>query len=205
MGSLSCLTDPSLPVVIDTSTAINLIASEFAADIVSALPVRLLAVDEVPAELELGRRRGRPHADLLQEIVSAGGIKIVPLCDDANVIFESLVVGRAAETLDDGEAATLAYAVKTGAIPVIDERKANRICDEKFPGIRLGSTCDLFSHPVVMDRMGRDRVRRAVINALQQARMQVQPQFFQWVLELIGKDQAALCPSLPRWVRAKAG
>lgn len=204
MGSLSCLTDPSLPVVIDTSAAINLMASGFAPDIVSALPNRLIAVDTVPAELAPGRLRGRPHADLLDQIVAGGGIEIVSLSETAASIFEGLVIGRASETLDDGEAATLAYAADTDAIPIIDEKKAMRICDRKFPALQLGSTGDLFAHQAVLNRLGRDRLGRAVLSALQQARMQVQPRFLDWVVDLVG-DQAVHCTSLPRSARINAG
>jgi len=203
MGSLSCLTDPSLPVVIDTSAAINLMGSGFAYDIVRALPNRVVAVDTIPTELESGRRRGRPHADLLEQIVANGGIEIVSLSESATEIFEGLVIGRAADTLDDGEAATLAYAVDTGAIPIIDEKKAMRICDRRFPAMALGSSGDLFAHQAVLNRLGRDRLGRSVLNALQQARMQVQPHFLDWVVDLVG-DEAVHCTSLPRSARLSA-
>lgn len=204
MGSLSCLTDSPLPVVIDTSAAINLMASGFAAEIVSALPNRMIAVDTVLAELEPGRHRGRPHADLLKKIVASGGIEVVSLGETAVGIFESLVIGPAAETLDDGEAATLAYAVDIGAIPIIDERKATRICDWKFPDVQLGSTGDLFAHQAVLNSLGHDRLSHAILNALQQARMQVHPHFLEWVVGLIDNDQIAHCTSLPRSARLSA-
>ncbi|MGF7174347.1 hypothetical protein [Azospirillum doebereinerae] len=187
--------------MIDTSAAINLMASGFASDIANAVPNRLIAVDTVQAELELGRLRGRPHASLLEQLVDNGDIHIVSLSEAAAEIFEGLVVGHAAETLDDGEAATLAYAIDTGAIPIIDERKANRICEVRFPTVKLGSTGDLFAHQAVVNSLGSERLSCAILNSLQQARMQVQPHFFEWVMKLIGSDQAAHCPSLPRWVR----
>lgn len=204
MGSLSCLTDPSIHVVIDTSAIINLTASGFAVDIANALPNRLVVVDAVPAELELGRRRGRPHADLLEQLVAAGEVEVVSLSEAATVVFESLVIGPAANTLDDGEAATLAYAVDTGALALIDERKAARICAHRFSEIRVGTSGDLFAHHSVLNKLGRDRLSRAVLNALQQARMQVHPIFVEWTIELIGIDQAIQCPSLPSRVRLRA-
>lgn len=136
-------------------------------------------------------------------MISAGLVEIVSLSEAAASIFEGLVIGPAAETLDDGEAATLAYAVAAEAVPIIDERKASRICDEKFPSVRLGCTGDLFAHPAVVGKLGREKLSQAVLNALQTARMQVQPHFVAWVLELIGKEQAAYCPSLPRWARIR--
>jgi len=201
MGSLTCLTDPDAPVVIDTSAAINVIATGCAADILRALPNRLLAVDAVPAELEEGRRRGRPDAVLLNELVMAGHIGIVSLGDSAGQIFEEFVIGRAAATLDDGEAATIAYAAEHGAIAIIDERKANRICRARFPALARGCTLDLFTHPGVLDALGRDRLAGAVLNALRKARMRVLPHHVEWVVRLIGVENAAECTSLSRAAR----
>jgi predicted nucleic acid-binding protein len=204
MGSISCLTDPASLIVIDTSAAINLNATGSAAEILQALPNRLVAVDVVSLELDEGRQRGRDDADLLNKLVSASLIEIVTLADPALDIFETLVVGTAAETLDDGEAATIAYAVDRGAAAIIDERKANRICTGRFPSLQLGCTVDLFAHPDVMCALGRESLVKALINALQLARMRVLPRHLDWVIDLIGSEQASLCASLPRAARSPA-
>lgn len=198
------LTDPAAPAVIDTSTAINLIATGCAAEILKALSNRILAVEAVPAELQEGRRRGRKDADLLDNLVSARLIEVVALSDVAIQIFEQLVVGPAAMTLDDGEAATIAYGLEHGGIAVIDERKATRICAERFPALKIGCTLDIFNHPGVAATLGRERLSQAVVNALRHARMRVQLHHVQWVVELIGADEAARCSSLPRIARVAA-
>ena len=59
--------------------------------------------------------------------------------------FEDLVIGQGAATLDDGEAATIAYGVEKGAITLIDERKATRICGERYPRLIVGNSLDLLS------------------------------------------------------------
>jgi predicted nucleic acid-binding protein len=59
------------------------------------------------------------------------------------------VVGPAQTTLDDGEAATIAHAVALNGVALIDERKANRICTERFPELRIASTVDILVHPSV--------------------------------------------------------
>lgn len=203
MGSPSCLADTAVSVVIDTSVAINLTACGHAADLLRVLPNGVVAVDTVPAEMDEGRRLGRRHADLLNDLVSLGLIEIVKLDSPALAIFESLVTGRAAETLDDGEAATIAYASENGAIPIIDERKATRICGERFPALRIGCTVDLFAHPEVGKALGQHRLSEAVLKSLRLARMRVLPHHLEWVVDLIGREEAALCPSLPRAVRAR--
>jgi predicted nucleic acid-binding protein len=203
MGSLTCLTDPGALIVADASAVINLNATGCAQDIVSALPNRLMVVDVVPAELEEGRRRGRQDADLLNQLVAVDLIEVVRLNDLAVKHFEELVIGPAAKTLDDGEAATIAYAVGHGAIPLVDERKASRICAERFPKLRVGCTVDIFTHPEVLRRLGRQALARAIFKALYHGRMRVLPHHIDWVVGLIGTDQAALCTSLPGSVRVK--
>jgi len=201
MGSPTSLADPAALVVIDTSAAINLIATGCAGQILQALPNRVLAVDAVPIELEEGRQRGRPDADLLRELVVARRIEVVTLGNLSTAIFEELVIGAAAMTLDDGEAATIAYAVEHVATAIIDERKAMRICAERFPNLHVGCTVDMFAHPDVIRSLGRDGLSQAVVNALQLARMRVLPHHVEWVVGLIGTKEAASCVSLPQSVR----
>jgi len=202
MGSPTFSTDHAGRAVIDTSAAINLIATGKAAEIVEALPYPLVAVETVLLELAEGVRRGRTDGDRFSELVAAGHIRVMTLGNPGTEIFESLVVGCAAETLDDGEAATIAYAIEHNAGAIIDERKANRICGERFPTLRLGSTVDLLAHPDVLDSLGRQSLSDAVLCALRLARMHVLPQHVDWVLDLIGSQQAAKCTSLPRFARS---
>src|SRR3546814_11421896 len=74
--------------------------------------------------------------------------------------FRTLVEGPAAQTLDDGEAATIAYAAENGAVPLLDERKTNRICAERFPVLHRGAPVDLLAHPAVIEALGRSAARR---------------------------------------------
>ena len=122
--------------------------------------------------------------------------------DAAAQHFEQLVVGPAARTLDDGEAATIAYAVSVGGVPVIDERKATRICSELFPALRMACTVDVLAHPEIQKGLGGPGLADAVFNALHFGRMRVLPHHVAWVVDLIGIDRASLCSSLPHSVRA---
>ena len=202
MGFPSSLTDPAALLVADASAVINLNASGCATEIISALPNRLIVVNVVSAELETGRGRGRRDADLLDRLVKAGFVQIVKLGGHGEQHFEQLVVGTAATTLDDGEAATIAYAVEHGGIAIIDERKANRICAERYPALRLACTTDIFMHADVERAIAREILAQGVVNALQLARMRVLPHHVSWVIDLIGPEQAALCTSLPSSLRS---
>jgi predicted nucleic acid-binding protein len=201
MESLTCLIDSPVVIVADASAVINLNATGRAQDIVKALPNRLAVVDVVQAELEQGRRRDWQDADLLNELVAAGLIDLVRLGEAALQHFEKLVVGPAASTLDDGEAATVAYAMAHHAIPIVDERKAHRICAEQFAQLRVGCTVDILTHPQIVGRLGAETLADAVFKALYYGRMRVFPHHVKWVLGVIGAERAALCTSLPRSIR----
>jgi predicted nucleic acid-binding protein len=201
MASLSSLTDAQALLVADASTIISVNATGCAKRVIKALPNRVAVVDVVSGELEEGRQSERQDAELLQKLVDAGHVEIVQLDAKGEEYFEQLVVGAAQKTLDDGEAATIAYAVANNGIALIDEKKANRICAQRFPKLRLACTVDIFMHPDVQDGLGKDALADTVFNALCQARMRVLPQHVEWVISLIGADRARMCTSLPRQIR----
>jgi predicted nucleic acid-binding protein len=193
--------DADAVVVVDTSVIINLNATERAADIVSCLPFRVLVTAIVSGELSEDRRSGRQDAELLAALVEAGHIEVVSLGDIGLDVFAELVIGPASETLDDGEASTIACAVERNIPPVIDERKGLKICGARFPSLRPKCTTDLIAHSAVAEALGRSVLGDAVFRALRNARMRVAAEHMEWVVELIGADRAALCPSLPKTAR----
>jgi predicted nucleic acid-binding protein len=204
MESPTCLTDATAPLVADASIVINLNATGSAEPILTALPNRVLVVDAVRGELEDGGERGRRNAETLDALIAAGRIELVTLDETAEARFEGLVIGPAVDTLDDGEAVTIAYAVGRGAIAILDERKGMRICAERSPGLALGCTGDLLAHPDVLAALGKDALAGAVFNALYEGHMRVFPRHLDWVLDLIGPERAARCPSLHASVRQAA-
>ena len=201
MRSPTFLTDPLIPLVADSSTVINLIATGCAPTIIRAVPNPIVVVDVIPGELDTGKQRGRVHADRLQELVAAGHIEIVTLNDAGWVHFETLVAGPAQQTLDDGEAATISYAVERGGVPIIDERKGTRLCASRFPSLGVVSTVDVLLHPEVRQKLGDAAFSDAVFAALRDARMAVFPYHLDGILGIIGLERAAQCPSLPKRFR----
>jgi predicted nucleic acid-binding protein len=201
MRPLSCLSDSAV-IALDASTAINLNASGCAAAILRCFGGGVVLPDIVLGEIEDGEAKGRRDAQLTKELVQEGALKVVSLSEVGLRYFEQLVVGNAAMTLDDGEAATIAYANETGAIAVIDERKANRICAERFPNVKVAATVDLFAHASVEKAIGRKALADAVFGALVGARMRVLQHHVTWVAQLIGAARVQQCTSLPRSARA---
>ena len=185
------------PIVIDASVAINLNATGCAVRILQALPFQVVITDAAAGELREDRRSARNDAARFAELLEANLIRTVSLLELGQQAFADLVIGPAAETLDDGEAATIACAAEHGFRPAIDERKALRICAQKFPHLVPMTTVDLLMHPAVSAALGRDDLAQAVFRALLQARMRVPTDRIGWVVRLIGADRAARCPSLP--------
>ena len=195
------LIDGQMTIVADASAIINLNASGCAHDIIRALPNKFVVASDVADELEEGRRHGRQDADMLAALVKDGAVEMVELDDDSGGHFERLVVGPAAMTLDDGEAATIAYAVTHQGLAVIDETKATRLCARLYPALPVSCTVDILAHSAVLQALGRDRLADAVYKALRDGRMRVFEQHTRWVLDLIGPERAAGCSSLPRTAR----
>jgi predicted nucleic acid-binding protein len=198
---LSCLVDPDIPVVLDASAAINLNASGFAEAVLRALPNPAVITEIVMNELTGDYRTGRNDSKMIAALMKSDLVAIARLSVAQERHFEMLVVGPAVETVDDGEAATIAYAVESDAVAILDDRKAIRICATRYPQVPLGSTVDLFSHPSVIGALGKTSLADAVFAALQQARMRVLPHHMDWVIALIGQERARMCPSLPKAAR----
>lgn len=204
MGLPPSSSDDEPMLVLDASIVINLNATRCAEEILRALPHRIVVPDVVAVELESGRPKGRMDATKLAALVRANLVEIVKLGDQGLLHFESLVIGSATETVDDGEAATIAYALEANARAIIDERKALRLCAARFPQVSLGCTVDLLAHRAIQDALGMPRLADAVHGALVDARMRVLPHHMDWVVTLIGDARASECACLPHVTRRQA-
>jgi predicted nucleic acid-binding protein len=203
MGLPPSLSDGEL-LVIDTSIVINLNATGCADEILRILPHHVVVLDVVADELEGGRPKGRRDAERLAQLVRADLVTMATLGEPGLLHFEGLVVGAGPETLDDGEAATIAYALEAHARAFIDERKAIRLCATRYPQMSLGCTVDLLAHRAVQSALGASRLATAVHCALRDARMRVLPRHMEWVVALIGDARVSECPCLPDVIRRQA-
>ena len=202
MARRSCLDGRAGSVFADTSVVINLHATGRAEAILRALPNRIVVVEEVVREIEEGRRTGRTDSGALEGWIAAGLVETARLGAAGMAHFGGLVIGRAAETLDDGEAATVAGALERDAVALIDERKAVRICGDRFPHLLTACTVDVLAQRDVQAACGRDGLAEAIFGALQRGRMRVPEHYGPWVVDVIGPERAARCRSLPRRFRS---
>jgi DNA-binding XRE family transcriptional regulator len=158
--------------------------------ILGALPHRIFIEEAVMIQLEQGRQRGKENAGLTDRLITRGLIELVKLGPEGHRHFEDLAIGKAADALDDGEAATIACALETKGIPVVDERKAHRLCAEKYAMLKMACTVDLFAHPSVQEQLGRDTLITAILLALDIARMSVLPHRLDWIVDMIRARQS---------------
>lgn len=181
----------------DASMWISLTAISAPHEHLRALRYRAAITDVALTELDRGRAKGRRAADEVAALIHMGlaeVVRIEPLDED---LYLSLVSGPATETLDDGEAATLAWAAGHSAIAVIDERKATLIAGRRMPSVVLRSTADLFLAAQIVGALGEAGAAAALCEALIETRMRVPPNRISDVVALIGPDRARDCPSLP--------
>ncbi|MGE0502524.1 MAG: hypothetical protein AB7I79_15535 [Rhizobiaceae bacterium] len=202
MSLSSFLTEAPRTIVIDASVVINLNATECAAEILDAVPSPFVVTDNVRAELRFGSRNGHDDEERLKALVDGGAVGSAALDAKGLAIYETLISGSAAMTLDDGEAATIACAVQMNGIAMIDERKARKICASRFGSLPVVSTAELLADGFTETALGPQRQIEAIIAALQGARMRVPPEHIEMVVGLIGASNAASCLSLPRKARA---
>ena len=130
------------------------------------------------------------------------GITVIDLPAEAEEVYLSLVAGRANQTLDDGEAATLALTLHLSATALIDERKAISIAAARFPVLTVATTTDLLLSAQVSAVLDAEQLADILFAALIEARMRVPDHLLDEVCACLGFDRTQLCLSLPARVRS---
>lgn len=150
--------------VLDACVLINLCATRRLASIATELNVSLVITREVAAEtlyvLEGGdgeALRSRIH---IEELVEHETIEVVDLDDASLPTFVSL-----AARLDDGEASTVALAVRHGLPLATDDRAALRLIDAEYPTLEVLSSAQVMRQ--YCERAGLSRHEsRSLLNAI---------------------------------------
>jgi predicted nucleic acid-binding protein len=193
---------PEVPLVADASVWINLVAGRHAVEVLRALPKPTIITSIALGELERGREKGRSaHAEVML-LIAAGYVSVIDLPEEAEDVYVSLVAGRASQTLDDGEAATLALAAHLGATALVDERKATSIAATRFPALTVATTTDLLLSMQVCAVLDAGQLSDALFASLMEARMRVPDHLLDEVCACLGPDRTQLCLSLPARVRS---
>lgn len=196
--------DDGRPLVADASVWINIIAGGQAATILRAMAQPPILPRIVLGELERGRDKGRATAERMAELIEMGLVEVAELHADAEGLFMGLVVGSISETLDDGEAATLAHAIQIGGTAMIDERKAIGLAGRRFPTLPIISSAELMLSPVSRGVLNEEQIAVMLHTALQNARMRVPDEYLVEVCQILGPGRTADCTSLPAVMRSEA-
>ena len=192
---------PEPPLVADASVWINLVAGGRAVEVLLAFAHPTIIPRIALDELERGHDKGRSAYASIMPLIAAGYVTVIDLPQAAEDIYLSLVAGRASQTLDDGEAATLALALHLGATALIDERKAIGIAAARFPDLTVATTTDLLLSTRIRSVLDTDSLAAALFASLTQARMRVPDHLLDEVCDRLGPDRTRLCLSLPARVR----
>ena len=193
--------DSDVELILDASVVINLNATGQASSILAALPNPILVAHNVLVELQLGAGNGHTDEEMLRALVANDTVTPVPISSQAAATYQQLIEGHASETLDDGEAATIACALQADAVAVVDEKKGRSICAANFPNLLISSTIELLIHPDVALTLGTEAQSEAVYKALYFGRMRVPKEYIDTTISLIGKERAKKCSSLPNKLR----
>lgn len=181
--------------IIDTSVIINLRASRVGDEIIAALPNDLLISKIVFHELQHPTSRESGEAAFVDGLIERGLLDVVEMLDEELEIFVSLVSEH--RSLGDGEAATIACATVRGLDAALDDRKGRDVARDLDASIGLVWTVDLLLADQVMRSLGTVARVDAVFHALRDGRMRIHEHYLEPVLDLIGKERARQCRSLP--------
>jgi len=193
----SSLADDRRPLVLDTSVLINMHACTYGERVLTNVDNDIVIHDIVARELEHETSRKNGDHGFLHALKASGKVTVTGMTSEECELFAILSSGS--PSLDDGEAATIAIAVRRGFRALIDERKgrarAAALMDDKEPGWSL----DLLLHPIVVESLGAHLVADAVYLALRFGRMRIPPERGDQVVKLIGLERALECTCLPNF------
>jgi len=174
---------------------INLHASSFGEQVLTAIPNKIVIPDIVVRELNHETSYANGENGFIKRLILQNVVRIVELDNAAYQIFDMLI--QSPGSLDDGEAATIAVAASRGFIPVIDERKGRARATSLMDGRAPAWSLDLLVHPSVQVALPNGGHIEAVHLALREGRMRIDEGHCGSVAEMIGLDRAINCTSLP--------
>jgi hypothetical protein len=192
----SALEDSLEALVLDASVLINLLGSRMARQILAALGVPSVVEETTLLEVLVDPQDGSSATPAIDDLILSGSLLCERMDDDGLTSFISLVGAEPPDDLGDGEAATLAHALRRSATAVIDERKATRIARTQFPNLNVCSSLDIFACSRVVEALGADALSDALFGAVKFARMRVSVEYDDWVRGIPGPQRIAECRSL---------
>lgn len=195
------MTPSSRVVVLDTSVVLNLLASGGAARVLESLEYTFWVPTQVLREVKREPAPSSSERSTLPYLLDKGILReFLPEGDVLNIVLE-LVSAPGADGLEDGEAAAIAVAESLDCAVALDESKARRIATARRSVPMPLCSVDLFKALSGHRDLQDGELCELVFNALRLARMRVLHPHTDWVVQLIGRERTAQCPSLPAKIR----
>jgi len=179
--SRTYLDDRSVPLVLDPSATLTLLATGVASEVFAALENRVLVADLLAAEFQ-----GTPplYREQLAAMIGAGRVE-VRTTDWSDARLLGVVSGSASTTLDDGEAASMFLACNAESMFVSDDRKIERLCQDHCKGALVTCTFDILALKRVGVALGEGLMRCAVRSALADGLVVTPSRHAGWVRDLL--------------------
>lgn len=158
------------PLVLDSSVAINLLATERPWEILAALGYQACVAEQVLGEVARCPITKHKYEHARHPFRLSPNVDIVRLND---VELEDFV--EIAQSVGDGEAASIALAIARHWPLALDDRRARVIARRREPGLSLKWTTELLRAEAVVATFSSDEVGAFYAAALKHARMYVPP------------------------------
>jgi predicted nucleic acid-binding protein len=186
--------------IFDASALINIASSGFCSKILASLECNCLCEAIVWREVTYHIKKYNLNKNM--EVAAACSlINITDMSSLESSMYLDFISAMHPNTLDDGEAATMAVAYCRNLIAVLDEKKGRRIANELIPPLKVLSTIDLFRMVENKCQSNGICINSALFNSLAKARMRVLFEDEEWVVQRLSKDQIQHCRSLPKRLR----
>lgn len=172
MASLNIIF-PDSPLVLDASAVFNLLGSTQPVEVVQALGVDCCIEERTLKEIKRHPIAGLCHKEALDGLYRAAGVRICRMSDDEYKLYLSLVSGAPSECLDDGESAAIAYAVSQKQAIILDDGKARRVLQRRFPSTFAASSLRMFLVAGERAGWGTEKLKKLIQAARVNARMNI--------------------------------
>lgn len=159
--------------VLDASVWINLLATEQPWTIIHALGMQCLTPEDVLREVKRDPITRQTYSFDKHPFRRQPNVEIVELSAEELDLFVELVARDSVEALGDGEAAAIAVARMRQCAVALDDRKARRIVQSRYPEMRILMTVDILLHRGVRARLGEEASESAFAKAIKFGRMYV--------------------------------
>lgn len=191
MQSPSKLKESGLPLFLDASVVINLLAADCLGELSKALQRPILIEQTVLDEVAYHPKTRESTADYFHELARKEAIQIATCSEEELAEFLRLVGAEEPDDLDDGEAATLACAHSRGHA-AIDERKGRRVAAKQYPKLPTFYTLDLIFSPQFRAFFGEQRTIEIAHAAKSIGRMRIPHEWQSFMKKLCAKSENIL-------------